>query len=287
MSAMTLLGLALLFPAWTTAVVFRPALIRGAPTPVNLTCPLVSPVFSGSRDSIFLPQAMTLPATAVPVLPAAPFASGPRELDSGRLIERLSERVQAADLSKPAGQESLVSSLFGETLEDGEEIYPRIIRLEDLARQEAELSRRKIILAEAVRTVLPALAASVAAGDWNGPGTTLDKPCCGDAAPKLALLLRGRGHALNVVEAETHYYLMQVVGTGQLIVDPTIRQFFGGPRAPPDVPTVFVGTISELNELFSRRAGARTGRHGVQRIYFSSSRVRNGHPGLDKVTNLP
>jgi hypothetical protein len=61
----------------------------------------------------------------------------------------------------------------------------------------------------------------------------------------------------------------------EIIIDPTIRQFFGGARAPPDIPKIFVGTVAQLTELYRRHAAAKTTSYGVSRIYFDNSEINN------------
>lgn len=126
----------------------------------------------------------------------------------------------------------------------------------------------------AVRLALPALRESVALGGWNGPRTTLDESCCGDAAPKLALMLRAQGVPARLVEAEFHYYVLLDLPDGQIVVDPTVRQFFGKKQAPKAIPQVFVGDLAELADFFRRHAAAKTTRYDPPRIYFRDAAVR-------------
>lgn len=51
---------------------------------------------------------------------------------------------------------------------------------------------------------------------------------------------------------KSHYYLTQGSGSREVIVDPTIRQFFRG--APATVPAVFIGTEADLKRLFREHA---------------------------------
>jgi hypothetical protein len=126
----------------------------------------------------------------------------------------------------------------------------------------------------AVQRALPSLRESVSLGRWNGPRTTLDESCCGDAAPKLALLLRAQGVPARLVEAELHFYIILDLPDGLIIVDPTVRQFFGKKHAPKSIPQVFIGTPSELETLFTRHSGSRTVRDEPSRIYFKDAVVR-------------
>lgn len=126
----------------------------------------------------------------------------------------------------------------------------------------------------AVARALPALRESVALGGWNGPRTTLDESCCGDAAPKLALLLRAQGVPARLIEAEFHYYVLLDLPDGQIVIDPTVRQFFGKKLAPKAIPHVFVGDLAELADFFRRHAAAKTTRYDPPRIYFRDAAVR-------------
>jgi hypothetical protein len=160
------------------------------------------------------------------------------------------------------------------TDEDGQLVSPQIVTPESMS-HEHEVARTRMVLAHSVSQALPALAESVRRGQWSGPETTLDKPCCGDAAPKLGLLLRQLGYNIHAVEAEFHFYLLYPLSAGQLIIDPTIRQFFGGARAPPNIPTVFVGTVGQLHQLFMENAASKSTRYDMSRIYFRDAAIRD------------
>ncbi|MFA6028561.1 MAG: hypothetical protein WC969_01775 [Elusimicrobiota bacterium] len=164
--------------------------------------------------------------------------------------------------------------------DDGVGIHPRVVTDTEALEPRALRAKVAALAADAER-VLPALRESVALGDWNGPGTTLDSRACGDAAPKLALLLRALGRPVRVVEAEFHYYVLYEGSEGQVVIDPTFRQFFGGKNAPADVPTVFVGTIGDLHRFFREHAAVKTTRYDPDRIYFREGRVRD-----DRVAEL-
>ncbi len=170
-----------------------------------------------------------------------------------------------------------IPALAGEpisAISDGRQVSPMIVTPQSAAR-EPELNEARAAIGASVAQALPSLKDSVRLGEWRGPGTSLDSPCCGDAAPKLGLLLRNMGYGVNVVEAEMHYYLLHALAGGQLIIDPTIRQFFGGARAPPSVPTVFVGSVGQLHALFESHAAAKTTRYDMQRIYFKQAEIRD------------
>ena len=224
------------------------------------------------------PDLGALPAPAplaAPRISPAPETAAASPGVAPSVLEGLSSKVAEADLARPGADAELSRKIYGETLEEGEAVYPGLVSLESMAERDRKLSDSRKLLYAAVREVLPALEKSVGLGDWNGPGTTLDKPCCGDATPKLAFLLRAQGMAVNVVEAEFHYYLTQDLEHGRLFVDPSIRQFFGGSRAPPEIPKVFVGTVEDLHALFRRHAAAKTTSYGVDRIYFNAAHVKN------------
>lgn len=154
---------------------------------------------------------------------------------------------------------------------DGAPVYARLARADAVER---DLPRQVEAVRWAAVHALAALRESVALGGWNGEGTKLDGPCCGDAAPKLAVMLRGRGLPARLVEAEFHYYVILDLPEGQIVVDPTVRQFFGREAAPPSVPTVFVGTVAQLNGLFQRHRLAKTTRYDPARIYFGDAHVK-------------
>lgn len=140
-------------------------------------------------------------------------------------------------------------------------------RLRPLMRTVADLRREADAAAAALNR-------SVQLGGWNGPHTTLDGPCCGDAAPKLAALLRMRGWPAMLVESEFHFYVVVRLPDGDVIVDPTFRQFFGRGVAPQAVPRVFVGTWGELERAFRDHRAAKSTRYDTTRIYLSEAKGR-------------
>jgi hypothetical protein len=170
--------------------------------------------------------------------------------DSGAENARL---MALFDGSRPAGD-----SPFGEgvTAARGERDIRSLERA--LAASVAELRRE-------TDAAVPALRRSVELGQWNGPHTTLDGPCCGDAAPKLAAYLRLRGYPAVLVEAEFHFYVVVKLPEGDVVVDPTFRQF---------LPQVFVGTWPELDAAFTAHQRAKSTRLWPPRIYRSEARVR-------------
>ncbi len=222
----------------------------------------LTPVLS---PALFAPaiSATPVPALAAAALPAPASAWSPRILS-----------VAPAPLAAAALESGHDGAMFdGAPVEgpEGESVSPRLVTVD---RPVVRLPLQAAAVRAAVERALPALRESVALGSWNGANTTLDESCCGDAAPKLAALLRERGIPARLVEAELHYYVILELPEGQLVVDPTVRQFFGKKGAPPGVPAVFVGTIGELIGLFERYKAAKTTRYDVQRIYFSEARTR-------------
>jgi len=206
-------------------------------------------------SSISAARPLVMPAAATgfspaPVLPAASLAPTPTQALPLEISPAFDGAVPAAD---------------------GDSVYPRLAVSED---RTFRLTLQLNAVRNAVARALGALRESVALGGWSGPRTTLDESCCGDAAPKLALLLRAQGVPARLVEAEFHYYVILDLPDGQIIVDPTVRQFFGKKLAPRAVPHVFVGSIADLHSFFQRHAGSKTTRYDPRRIYFSESIVR-------------
>jgi hypothetical protein len=156
---------------------------------------------------------------------------------------------------------------------DGRAASPRLVL--DASAQDAALAAPLAALSAAVREAAPALRESVAEGYFHEGRMTLCDAVCGDAAPKLALVLQRLGLPVDVVEAEFHYYDLWDHSAGSLIVDPTIRQFFGGRRAPSTVPEVFAGTHAQLNRLFETHRQARTSSQPLERLYFRGAATRN------------
>jgi hypothetical protein len=234
-----------------------------APVPrLAFPIPLVSaPALAPSRLS-------PIPALA-PISPAISAPAAPVLITVERGLEAF-----AAARGEPAQGRALSDLFEGIASRDGSPVYPGVVTPESMA-HDGETAAARGELARAAAAALPALEKSVWHGGWRGPGTTLNDSCCGDAAPKLALLLRQMGHAVDVVEAEFHYYLVARLPHGEVFIDPTVRQFFGGARAPPSVPKVFVGTAADLHALFARHAAAKTTSYGVPRIYFRDAVVRN------------
>lgn len=258
-----LLAVLLAVPAGALAPVRLLAPTSSGPAALNPAA-LSVPVLS-APSSLLLPSSSaglvpTLQSALTPALKPAPSATVLPANDDVK-PERLDVFFDGA--AKP---------------QDDEPISPRLILP---GGSENRIPLRAAVVRGAVERALPALRESVALGSWNGPDTTLDESCCGDAAPKLAAILRARGVPARLVEAEFHYYVSIEMPDGQIIVDPTIRQFFGKKKAPNTVPLVFVGTVSELNDLFERHAHAKWSRYDVSRIYFSGSVTRESQ--LNKV----
>lgn len=234
-------------PAFAAAPVrlVVPGLGAAAPAACPLVLPSAAAVRAGAPQ---MPPAAAVPAASAIVLPtSAPSPEAPAAEDGEARYARF------FDGNAPQPED------------DGQAVYPIPARDAHAPRR---LPLQLAATRRAVEAALPALRESVSRGDWNGPRTTLDDSCCGDAAPKLGVLLRGLGVPARLVEAEFHYYLILDLPEGQLVVDPTIRQFFGKKNAPRGVPTVFAGTISELHALFRFHAKAKTTSYDPSRIYF-------------------
>ncbi|MBI5240350.1 MAG: hypothetical protein HY926_07740 [Elusimicrobia bacterium] len=271
---MRLLGSLLLagFPlgAWAGPAV-RLSTPRLGPVPQILAgpaCGLSKASLLSAGLPAHVPLSAPLPlAAAPPLLPAAPEPGVLVSVDRG--VEAFTAARSDAD------QNQALADLFeGIASRDGAPVFPQVATPETMS-HDRETAAAKDELARAAAKALPDLERSVWHGGWRGPRTTLHDSCCGDAAPKLGLLLRQMGHAVDAVEAEFHYYLILRLPFGEIVVDPTIRQFFGGARAPPSIPKVFVGTMADLHFLFARHAAAKTTSYDVARIYFRDARVRN------------
>lgn len=248
---------------------------------IRLTAPAPAPSFAAPA---FVPQALQglsprLAPVLAPSIALAPTLSAPAQA-AFKLI--LTGAPVGAPTAQPApAAEDFENGQYGAMFDgtavdgtEGEKVSPRLV---DARESTLRLPLQAAVVRGAVERALPALRESVALGSWNGPHTTLDESCCGDAAPKLAALLRARGIPARLVEAEFHYYVILDLPEGQLVVDPTIRQFFGKKGAPRSVPSVFVGTIGELTTLFQHHAAAKTTRYDTHRIYFSEALTREDY----------
>ncbi|MEK7233901.1 MAG: hypothetical protein AAB268_08795 [Elusimicrobiota bacterium] len=235
--------------------------------------PLVLPVAAaGLIPTLFVSPASLVPSLlAVPAQASLPLVRPVTTADRPSLIDSLNSLVSDAPAKENSASnyEGFFDGAF--PAQDGDTVYPRIVMP---GNPTLLLPLQLNAVRTAVERALPALRESVARGDWNGPNTTLDESCCGDAAPKLAVLLRAQGIPARLVEAEFHYYVMLDLPDGQIIVDPTVRQFFGKKQAPKSVAQIFVGSIAELHALFRQHAGSKTTRYDPQRIYFRESLVR-------------
>ncbi len=237
----------------------------------SFASPLVLPA-----AAVFTPALSLMPAALVPALlpaPAAPVLEPVQEAAGSPLVLRALRSVPAVgDAASGKDDENYAKFFDGIAVPaEGSPVYPRVVTGQGpTLRQPLHLN----VVQNAVQRALSALRESVALGQWSGPNTTLDESCCGDAAPKLALLLRAQGVPARVVEAEFHYYVVLDLPDGLLVVDPTVRQFFGRKQAPKTVPQVFIGTVAELHALFKRHASSKTTSYDPQRIYFSEAVVR-------------
>lgn len=226
--------------------------LTAAPSFAPPVLPAASAAFAPALAAVPMRLAPSLLPVPVPIVLAGPApANAPGSADEARRY------ADFFDGSAPAA--------------DGEAVSPRLaLGPGPSLRQPLQLDAAR----HAVRLALPALRESVALGNWNGPRTTLDESCCGDAAPKLALLLRAQGVPARLVEAEFHYYVLLDLPDGQIVIDPTVRQFFGKKRAPKGIPEVFVGDLGELADFFRRHAAVKTTRYDPSRIYFRDAAVR-------------
>ena len=236
-----------------------PAEFKLAPSPLSIAAPALAP-------ATLTPSKLIIPASAdvesaVAALAATPEAAiGP--VGEAEPDERLMSLFDGSAPAGIAGADGGYAPVF---------VTPGVASDSSLSER---LSRRVDFVRGEVERAVPALRRSVAAGGWYGPKTALDGPCCGDAAPKLAALLRMRGVPASLVEAEFHFYVVVRFPEGDVVVDPTFRQFFGRESAPADVPAAFVGTWGELDGFFSSHGRSKTTSYGVSRIYRSEARVR-------------
>lgn len=258
------------------AALFFSAAVASAQVSVRLSVPTVP---------------VALPALAAPVLPAAGVALFPALPVSLSLTPTMAS-IAATPAAAQSQSQLIIPGAFhpgmpqvaekpaeaadygklfdgAAPIQDGAAIRPRLIDAK--ASETIRLPLQLGIVRAEVERALPVLRESVALGSWNGPHTTLSESCCGDAAPKLAAILRARGLPARLVEAEFHYYVILDLPEAQIVLDPTIRQFFGKKHAPRGIPDVFVGTLGELGSLFERYKAAKTTRYDTGRIYFSEA----------------
>jgi len=240
--------------------------------------PSAGPAVLPSAAAGLAPAAFAVPASLVPSLLPAPALASPLRVQPvvpaarPAILQSLASVPAAPDAAEPDALGRYADFFDGVApAPDGEAVTPRVaVDPGPTFRQPLQLD----IVRGAVARALPALRESVALGGWNGPHTTLDESCCGDAAPKLALLLRAQGIPARLVEAQFHYYVLLDLPDGQIVVDPTVRQFFGKKQAPKTIPHVFAGTLGDLNAFFQRHAASKTTKYDPQRIYFRDAAVR-------------
>jgi hypothetical protein len=103
----------------------------------------------------------------------------------------------------------------------------------------------------------------------------LSKPVCEAAAPRLAYLLRRNGMPADVVQAAAHTYVITSGPGGVIILDPSIRQFFGEEKAPPTMPAIFVGSLEELKALFAAHKKHAAEWHDVPGIWLKRAKIEN------------
>ena len=243
--------------------------VTPAPAMAPMACPLILPGAQATALAALPAANMTALAPALApsvILPAnAPVSAAATAKDAARAIDQ-------AKLIAAAKDESYANFFDGTVApkpeDEGAAVSPGLARAEGTS---LGTQIRREAVRRAVEGVIPALRESVTRGGWNGPDTTLDESCCGDAAPKLAALLRAKGVPARLVEAEFHYYVTVDAGDEMIVVDPSVRQFFGKKKAPLTVPTVFVGTIGELTKMYERHRVVKSTRYEPARIYFSEA----------------
>lgn len=258
------------------AVPARAAAPVSPSVPRLLFAPSAGPVVLPSAVAGLAPAPLAVAASLVPSLLPAPAQASPLRLQAAAPAAARPAILQTL-ASVPAAPEPDALGRYADFFDgaapasDGDAVTPRLaVEPGPTFRQPLQLD----IVRGAVARALPALRESVALGGWNGPHTTLDESCCGDAAPKLALLLRAQGVPARLVEAEFHYYVLLDLPDGQIVVDPTVRQFFGKRQAPKTIPHVFAGTLEDLNAFFQRHAASKTTKYDPRRIYFRDAAVR-------------
>lgn len=272
-----LIALVLLHAALTARAAAPRLIVPGvtpAPAAAPLACPLILPGVTAATPltpaAPTLGSALILSAGITPTLapapaltPAAPAAATAK--DSRRAIDDAKDIAAAKD-------ENFSNFFDGVTTpvptDDGAPVAPGLVGVSGAS---LGTQIRREAVRRAVEGLIPALRESVSRGNWNGPDTTLDESCCGDAAPKLAAMLRAKGVPARLVEAEFHYYVMVESGEDKIVVDPSVRQFFGKKKAPLTVPTVFVGTIEDLTRLYESHRIVKSTRYEPSRIYFSEA----------------
>ncbi len=145
---------------------------------------------------------------------------------------------------------------------EGTHVTEALLRRGDKPGTELEAKLKRAAAAAA-----PFLDASVKEAPWNDSHMGIAGPSCFDAAPKLGLMFRALGLPGWVASCGHHVFMIVEAAEATLLVDPTIRQYFGQDSAPDWVPLVFVGTLSELKALFARDPGLPV--LGYQAIYFN------------------
>jgi hypothetical protein len=146
---------------------------------------------------------------------------------------------------------------------EGKLVTEKLMRLGDNPGTETQ---RRLMLA--AKAAMPYLDESVRQADWNETHMGLDGPVCFDAAPKLGLMFRARGLPGYVASCAHHVFMIVETPEAVLLIDPTIRQYFGQDGAPSWVPQIFVGTLSELKALYARDPNLPV--LPYQAIYFNS-----------------
>jgi hypothetical protein len=235
-----------------------------------LTAALGAATFARAQARLILPFDAPFAGAAAPIASGLRLGAVPPTLAPALAAPASFAAAFPALSAAPAATAPLFSGAYAAAPGAESSVYPRVI--DPSAAPHPEFAAQQASARGVVREALASLRESVARGGWTGPDTALEDSCCGDAAPKLAVLLRGRGLPARLVEAEFHYYVLLDLPGGQIVIDPTVRQFFR--RAPESVPPVFVGTITQLKALFASRSAEKTTRYAPDRIYFSDARDR-------------
>lgn len=113
---------------------------------------------------------------------------------------------------------------------------------------------------------------------WNS-SPSLSTNTCGNASPKTTAILNKEGIPAQTVRTDAHVFVESKTDKGDVIVDPTIRQFFGADNAPKDMKKIFVGTKDELKQFWRDNDQYRT-KKGItadqqfHEVYEEKKRVR-------------
>lgn len=264
-------------PALPTASVRPAGAVAAQPTSLRADAAAPSVQAQASLASPQAAAAAVKPAAGL-ILPGAENAAASPLLgpDGKPLAGRGAETGGRAKLGTPA-LDSLFDGKAGLPLDlsrDGQ-TFALPGRLASWDTPAAGLAAVRDELRRGAAAAQSVAAEAASARTFQGRAMSLDDPCCGVAAPVMGVLMRRAGIPVDAVQAEFHTFLTRRAGEDVFIVDPTVRQFFGGAKAPATVPQVFVGTLGELEALFAAHQKAKTTRYDVTRIYRSEAVVKN------------